>query len=169
MLLVVTVGLIMKATCKNMETYVAADTLYWTGHIGLMYVVDVMLADMTTLRNRMIMFGINGTPTIAATFAGPRIAELFYTNLNFRWAFAAFAFMMVGISIPALVIMLVMQRKAANEGALKVEKSGRTTIQSVSHYFIELDGECLFHSFRSKKIDNMFQSLASFLSRPPLP
>ena len=36
MLVLVVVSLIMKATCKNMETYVGDHTLNWTGHIGLM-------------------------------------------------------------------------------------------------------------------------------------
>jgi MFS family permease len=36
MLLLVVISLIMKATCKNIETYLGAHVLYWTGHIGLM-------------------------------------------------------------------------------------------------------------------------------------
>lgn len=141
MLTIITVGLIMKATCKNIETYVAAHSLYWTGHIGLLYVIDVMLADMTTLRNRMIMFGINGTPTIASTFAGPRIADLFQQNLNFRWAFGAFAIMLVGVSAPVVVTMLLMQRKAAKAGAIAKERSGRVWWQSIAYYLVQFDSE----------------------------
>ncbi|KAH7131087.1 siderophore iron transporter mirB [Dactylonectria macrodidyma] len=139
MLVLVVVSLIMKATCKNMEAYVGAHTLYWVGHIGLMYVIDVMLADMTSLRNRMIMFGLNGTPLIASTFAGPKIADLFYNNLNFRWAFGAFAIMMTGVCIPVVVVMLIMQRKAREVGALAEKESTRNTLQSIVHYFIEFD------------------------------
>lgn len=141
MLVLVLVGLVMKATARNMPTYVGANVLYWTGHIGMMYVIDVMLADMTTLRNRMVMFGLNGTPTIASTFAGPRIADLFYTNLDFRWAFGAFAIILVGVCLPVSVIMLFMQRKAVKSGALVIERSGRTAIQSIAHYVVELDRE----------------------------
>jgi hypothetical protein len=97
-LTVAVVGMIMKATCVNVEMYFAAHVLYWTGHIGLLYVIDVMIADITTLKNRMIIFGINGTPRIASTFAGPAIAELFYTKSNFRWAFGAFAIIIVAFS-----------------------------------------------------------------------
>ena len=145
MLLIVVIGLIMKATCKNIETYVAAHTLYWVGHIGMMYVVDIMLADMTTLKNRMIMLGINGTPSIASTFAGPRIANLFYINLNFRWAFGAFAIMITGTSIPVVGVMLYMQRRAHKVGALEKRVSERTWWQSIIHYFIEFDGACFFY------------------------
>ncbi|KAF7590827.1 hypothetical protein BBP40_002350 [Aspergillus hancockii] len=139
MLVVTIIGLTMKATCKNIETYVAAHTLYWVGHIGMLYVVDIMLADMTTLKNRMIMFGINGTPAIATTFVGPKVADLFYKNLNFRWAFGAFAIMSAGVSIPVIGVMLYMQRKAHKIGALEKKASGRTWWQSIVHYLIEFD------------------------------
>ncbi|KAJ5129170.1 Major facilitator superfamily domain general substrate transporter [Penicillium bovifimosum] len=139
MLLLVTIGMIMKATCTSMEMYTAAHTLYWVGHIGLIYVVDIMLADMTSLRNRMLILGINGTPGIASVFAGPKIANLFYTNLDFHWAFGAFAIMLVGVSSPAAVVMLVMQRRAERTGVLEKARSGRVWWQSVAHYCIEFD------------------------------
>ena len=143
MLVVLILGVILKAACENVETYVAGHTLYWTGHVGLMYVIDVMLADMTTLRNRMIMFGINGTPTIASVFAGPKIADLFYTNSTFRWAFGAFTIIIAGVSIPVIVMMLWHQRKADKMGLLTKDDNGRTWYQSVWHYLIEFDGNAL--------------------------
>lgn len=141
MLVIVIIGMIMKATCQTMEAYVAGHTLFWVGHLGLMYVIDIMLADMTTLKNRMLMFTLNGTPQIASTFAGPRIADLFYNNLNFRWAFGAFAIIMFGACIPVMAIMLYMQRKAYQTGALEKTVSNRKWWQSVRHYFIEFDGK----------------------------
>ena len=95
MLLFLIVGMIMKAVCRNMETYIAGHVLYWTGHIGVMYVVEVMCADMTTLKNRMIIYGINGTPRIVATFAAPEVADAFYYHNNWRWAFASFPLLIV--------------------------------------------------------------------------
>ncbi|EOO02487.1 putative siderophore iron transporter mirb protein [Phaeoacremonium minimum UCRPA7] len=139
MLLILVIGLIMKATCQSVEAYVAAHTLFWVGHIGQGYVIDVMLADMTSLRNRMIMFGINGTPTIASTFAGPRIAQLYYKHLNFRWAFGSWAIILVGFCVPVIAIMIYEQRKAAKIGVLPQEGPQRAWWQSVWHYTLELD------------------------------
>ncbi|KAJ3546615.1 hypothetical protein NM208_g1920 [Fusarium decemcellulare] len=139
-LLVAIIGMIMKATCKNVETYFAAHVLYWTGHIGILYVIDVMVADITTLKNRMIIFGINGTPRIAATFAGPKIGELFYNNLNFRWAFGSFAIILFGCSLPAMGTMWMMFRRARKMGYLSErEQSGRAWYQSIWYYFLEFD------------------------------
>ncbi|KAI3545198.1 siderophore iron transporter mirB [Colletotrichum abscissum] len=144
MILCSVIGMIMKATCKNMETYVAAHTIYYVGHFGMMFVIDIMIADMTSLQNRMIMFGINGTPTIAVTFAGPKIADLFYTNLNFRWAFGAFAIILAGVCIPALTIMLLMQRKAEKAGLLaKAKSNDRSYLQGFIYYLIQFDIMCI--------------------------
>ncbi|KAI9155166.1 MFS siderochrome iron transporter [Paramyrothecium foliicola] len=139
MVVVVVVSCIMKATCKDMETYVGAHVLYWTGHIGMMYVIDIMLADMTSLRNRMIMIAVNNTPNIASTFAGPKIAELFYKNLNFRWAFGAFAIILVGVCLPVVIALLVLQMRAEKAGLIKKNDSGRTWYQSIWHYTVQFD------------------------------
>ena len=140
MLLIVAVGLIMKATCQSVEAYAAAHTIYWVGHLSLGYVISIIIADMTSLRNRMIMITLNGTPTIATVFAGPAIAELFYVKSNFRWAFGAFCIILVAVSIPVAVIMLLNQIKAKREGLVPKRDSGRTIFQSVKYYLIEFDG-----------------------------
>lgn len=143
MLFILLLGVVLKAGCQRVETYVTGHTLYWTGHVGLMYVIDVMLADMTTLRNRMIMFGINGTPTIAAVFAGPKIADLFHTNSTFRWAFGAFTIIIAGVSIPVIAMMLWHQRKADRMGLLARNWHGRNWHQSILHYLIEFDSNAV--------------------------
>jgi MFS family permease len=141
MLFLIVIGMIMKATCQNVEMYAAAHTLYWVGHLGLTYIIDVVLADMTTLKNRAIMFGVNAFPTVATTFAGPAIAELFYERANFRWAFGAFCIILVVFCAPVGIIFFVNRRKSLAMGIAQRPPSGRNAWQSVKHYFIELDGE----------------------------
>ena len=154
MLLLVVLGLIVKAACQNVETYAAAHTFYWVGHLGLIYVIDIILADMTSLRNRMIMFGINGTPTIASTFAGPAIAELFYLESSWRWAYGAFCIIIVAACIPAAAVMLLNQRKAARLGVLPERASGRAWLESIKHYCIEFDGKPRLYRNRPKLISS---------------
>lgn len=145
MLLLAVVGMIMKSVCQNVETYIAAHVLYWTGHIGVVYVADVMCADITSLKNRMIIFGINGTPRIVATFAAPRVAAAFYDHSNFRWAFGAFAIILVACSIPAMAVMVFMYRKARQAGLARRQRSDRNIAQSLAYYFIQFDSKCKDH------------------------
>lgn len=140
MLIMTTVGMALKAACKNVQTYVGGHVLYWAGHIGILYVTDVMAADITTLKNRMLIFTINSTPRICSTFAGPKIADLFYYQSSWRNAFVAFIFIFIGCSLPAMGIMIYMFRKAKIAGVItKKEKSGRTPLQSIWYYFVQFD------------------------------
>ncbi|KAL5348579.1 hypothetical protein ACLOAV_005996 [Pseudogymnoascus australis] len=140
MLLVCVIGMILKATTQSVQQYVGAHVLYWTGHIGMIYVIDVMISDMTTLRNRAILFAVNGLPRVASTFLGPLIGQAFYDHLNYRWAFGAFAIILVGCSVPAMGLMVYMYRKADKAGLIeKREPSGRNWHQSILFYAIEID------------------------------
>ncbi|KAH7093400.1 major facilitator superfamily domain-containing protein [Paraphoma chrysanthemicola] len=139
MLIIVLVGMAIKAACTNVQSYVAGHVLYWGGHIGVLYVTDIMAADITTLKNRMLIFTLNGTPRIASTFAGPAIGEIFVTKGNWRWAFGAFIFVFIGASLPAMAIMMFMYRKAKQAGVIQKEKSGRTVFQSIAFHFVQFD------------------------------
>ncbi|KAH7384696.1 siderophore iron transporter-like protein mirB [Pyrenochaeta sp. MPI-SDFR-AT-0127] len=138
MLVIVVVGMALKAACKNMETYIAGHVLYWAGHIGVLYVTDVMAADITSLKNRMIIFTINGTPRIASTFAGPALGEIFLAR-NWRWAYGTFIIIFVACCLPAMGIMMYMYRKAKAAGLINKQKSDRTALQSIWFYFVQFD------------------------------
>jgi MFS family permease len=135
----VVIGMIMKATSQNVETYAAAQTFYWVGNISINFVMDVFVADITTLRNRMIMFTLNSTPFLVTTFAGPRIAELFYYNASFRWAFGGFAIILIAFALPVVGILWYHEQKAKKLGLLR-EKSGRTRMESLKYYTVQFDG-----------------------------
>jgi hypothetical protein len=141
MLMIVLVGMALKAACDNVQTYIAGSVLYWGGHIGVLYVTDVMAADITSLKNRMIIFTINGTPRIASTFAGPRIADIFYWSHNWRWAFGTFIIVFTACSIPAMAVMIFMFRKAKAAGVIQKHNSGRNVFQSIAYHFVQFDSK----------------------------
>ncbi|KAI0547188.1 MFS general substrate transporter [Xylaria curta] len=139
MVVITVIGQILKAVSHDIETYATGYTLYWVGHIGMNYVITIMLADMTTLKNRLIMFGLQNTPGIATVFAGSRIADLFYHEAHLRWAYGAFAILLVAFAIPVCVVFIWCQRKAFKQGLIQKHKSNRTVWQSVKHYVVEFD------------------------------
>ncbi|GAO46566.1 putative siderochrome-iron transporter [Saitoella complicata NRRL Y-17804] len=140
------IGLILMATCKSPEQYAAAQVLYWVGYDGISYILDVFIADTSSLRNRALMFAFSTSPYICNTFAGPALAQAFYNPLvtnsgpGWEWAFGAFAFIIAGICTPLSVIMIYYQRKAEKLGVYKRDTSGRTTwLQAAKYWFIEWD------------------------------
>ncbi|EKG20987.1 Fungal trichothecene efflux pump [Macrophomina phaseolina MS6] len=140
MTLLTVVGLIMMAACKNVETYAASQCIYWVGYNGMGYVINVFLADMTSLRNRMIFYGINSTPFIANVFAGPAIAQLFYERSSWQWAFGSFAIILPFIAAPVAGMFMYNNSVAKKKGLLPPRlASGRTAGQSIYYYCREFD------------------------------
>lgn len=139
MLGLIVIGAIMKAACQNIETYAAANTIYWVGHIGFLYVITIILTDSTTLRNRLLMYGIFNTPTIATVFAGPKIAEDFLTHSTWRWAFGAFIIILVVFCIPPGVIFIWSIKECKRRGIYPERTHTRSTFETLKFYFIQFD------------------------------
>ena len=89
------------------------------------------------------MFGLNQTPFIATVFAGPPIAQLFYTNSTFRWAFGCFSIVIPAVATPVAGVFLYNNYRAKKTGLAPPRiASGRTPLQAVYHYAREFDGMC---------------------------
>jgi MFS family permease len=103
------------------------------------YVLDVFMADTSSLKNRALVFSFTTTPYIVTTFIGPRAAQSFVDTSGWPWGFGTFAIITPVIAMPIVAVMYLNERKARESGLLKKEKSGRTFSQSVKFYFWEFD------------------------------
>jgi MFS family permease len=136
-----TLGLVLMAVCKDVETYAAAQVFYSVGFSGFSYVLDVVVADTSSLKNRALAFAFASSPYIATTFAGPSAAESFLEHSTWQWAFGCFAILTPVVAAPVFIILWTNAQKAKKLGVLTKTASGRSPLQSVWHYLIEFDGE----------------------------
>lgn len=127
------------ASCVNIETYAAAQVFFWTGMNGIGYVLNVFLADTSSLKNRAILFAFSTTPYISNTFAGPAAAQAFLEGSTWRWGYGSFTIITPIMCLPFIVIFTVQLNRARQAGHYKKEKSGRTFMQSVWYWLIEFD------------------------------
>ena len=150
------------AACNNVATYAAAQVFYWTGFLGIGYVLDVFIADTSSLKWRGLMFAFANSPFIVTTFAGAPAAQSLYENAGWRWAFGAFAIITPVMSLPFLWVFWKNQRLAKEQGILVAtrEASGRTWYQSIQHYLIEFDCECSSASMSSVRTNILSKSSA---------
>ena len=133
----------MMAATNGVQTYAAAQVFYWVGFDGISYVLDVFIADTSSLKWRGLMFAFSTSPFIATVFAGPAAAQAWYYGVGWRWAYGAFAIITPAICISFLWVFWHNERLARKQGILvhTRQASGRTWWQSVQHYLIEFDGE----------------------------
>jgi len=138
-----TLGLIIMAASTNLTTYCAAQVFYTIGFGGMTYCVDVITADSSSLKHRGLAFAFTSSPYIITAFAGPKAAEGFYNNINWRWGFGTFAIILPFVAAPLFLLLKLNLRKARRNGVLAREASGRSLLQSVVFHIREFDGQCL--------------------------
>jgi hypothetical protein len=115
------------------------------------YVLQVVMADTSSLKNRALVFSFANTPYIVTTFVGPRAAQSFLgpSKNGYPWAYGTFAIITPVIAMPISVVLWWNTRKAKKEDLLITEKSGRSFGESISHYFWEFDSN--FHLYPHAK------------------
>jgi hypothetical protein len=74
-------------------------------------------------------------------FAGPKSAEGFLNNVNWRWGFGAFAIIVPAMTLPLFVLLKLQLRRAEREGRFVREKSGRTFVEEFWHGLVAFDCE----------------------------
>ncbi|EAW17198.1 putative MFS siderophore iron transporter [Aspergillus fischeri NRRL 181] len=134
-----TLGLILSATCHDIGTYCAAQVFYSIGFAGIIFSVDVITADTSTLRDRGLAYAFTSSPYIITAFGGPAAAEHFYDS-NWRWAYGCFSIVLPVVALPMFCLLRWNRHKAKKSGLLKAKPgSGRTWKESIRHYIIEFD------------------------------
>jgi MFS family permease len=117
------------------------------GFGGLIYVIDCVTADTSTLKNRGLAYAFTASPWIITAFAGPPASESAYNHIYWRWGFGIFAAILPVVAAPFIYILKTTERKArvqlGDKVALPQATTDRTMLQSIWHYVIEFDGEWL--------------------------
>ncbi|OGE56486.1 hypothetical protein PENARI_c003G04411 [Penicillium arizonense] len=135
-----TIGLVLMAACDSFSIYCAANVLYYLGFSGMEFAVDVVTADVTQLKNRALAYAFTSSPYIITAFAGPKVAEQFYDNVSWRWAYGTWAIIFPIIAAPLFFILKFNLHKAHKAGLVtEKENSGRNFFQSVWFWIIEFD------------------------------
>ena len=116
------------------------QVFYWVGYDGMGYVLDVFLADTSSLRNRALIFAFSSTPFIATSFAGPAAAQRFLKHSSWRWGYGTFAIVIPIVVTPMIAIFLIQRNKARQQGKVEKATSGRTWTESAKYYLVEFDG-----------------------------
>ncbi|RBQ71754.1 hypothetical protein FVER14953_20667 [Fusarium verticillioides] len=79
------IGSIAFAVAQNMKTIIVGRVLQGFGGGGIDVLIQVILADMTTLEERSKYLGLMGIPNAVGNILGPSVGALFSTYATWRW------------------------------------------------------------------------------------
>ncbi|KAG5991903.1 hypothetical protein E4U54_003791 [Claviceps lovelessii] len=134
-----TLGMILMAACNSFEVYAAANVFYSIGFAGVIFSVDVMTSDISSMKSRGLAFAFTSSPFLITAFAGPKASETIYED-NWRWGFGAWAIVLPAIAVPMVALMQMGKKKARENGHLaKAEDVVAPDGRGFMYYFDEFD------------------------------
>ncbi|ODM23818.1 hypothetical protein SI65_01407 [Aspergillus cristatus] len=134
------VGMIILAACNGPSSYAAGYVLFLVGYDAIYLILQIFVADTSGLRNRAFTLAFASTPFICTAFTGPLAGNSFVERTGgWRWAYGAFCIIMPFVFLPLGIAFKYYEKKGMKLGIYTQERSGRSVIQSIVHYFHQFD------------------------------
>jgi len=113
----------------------------------MFFTLEIIIADSSSLPNRVLMFAFATSPFIINVWTGPEIAQAFFnrwppadTTLGWRWGHGIWAIILPVVTAPILTILFMNQRKAKKMGIYPDSPlRGKSFWKVCKELFIELD------------------------------
>ncbi|KAI2620646.1 MFS general substrate transporter [Hypomontagnella submonticulosa] len=103
--LLFTVGALTFSLAQNMAAIIAGRVIQGMGGGGLDVISEIIVSDMTTLRERPLYLGIMALPIAIGSILGPTIGALFSDFVTWRWI-GWINLPLLGIAFPLLFFFL---------------------------------------------------------------
>ncbi|KAJ3722134.1 drug:h+ antiporter [Lentinula guzmanii] len=106
-------GYIIIASAQNIDTVAAGVILF---AIGLQLLMQIIIADITTLEWRGLINGLLAIPFIVNSFIGPNIATAVLETVGWRWGYGMFVILVPICLSPLIITIIWAERKAKRLG-----------------------------------------------------
>lgn len=141
-----TLGLLLMALCRGVKTYAAAQIFHGVGGSGFSYILDIIIADTSSLRDRALAFAFAASPFLVTTFLGPPLAQWFLQYSSWRTSFAVFAVVVPVMAAPVFWVLQANTNKARRLGVLRDSGPQKSWRDNFCHYAVEFDGKHAIYS-----------------------
>ncbi|KAF3397438.1 Siderophore iron transporter 1 [Talaromyces pinophilus] len=111
-------GTVVEACANNVQTFCAGAILYQIGYTSIILLVEVLIADMTSLRSRLLFSYIPALPFLINTWVSGNITSAVIGVTTWRWGIGMWAIIYPVCTIPIMLILFIVHRRAKRSGAL---------------------------------------------------
>ncbi|PWY96724.1 MFS general substrate transporter [Aspergillus sclerotioniger CBS 115572] len=123
-----TIGTIVEASSNTVEQFAAGAVLYQIGYTAIILLVEVLVADITSLRSRLLFSYIPALPFLVNTWISGNVTGAVLGTTTWRWGVGMFAIIYPICTIPLLVTLCIVHRRAKSSGALDDIRSSFRTL-----------------------------------------
>ncbi|KAK2737879.1 Siderophore transporter [Onygenales sp. PD_40] len=116
-------GTIIEATATNVQGFCAGAIFYQIGYTGIILLVEVLIADTTSLRSRLLFSYIPALPFLINSWVGGNVTSSVLSHINWQWGIGMWAIIYPASCLPLIVSLFIVHRRAKRDGVLENYKS----------------------------------------------
>ncbi|WVW81023.1 hypothetical protein I302_103014 [Kwoniella bestiolae CBS 10118] len=112
------IGTIVQATSNNLSAFSGGAVLYQFGYTGVQLLVEVLIADVTSLRSRLFFSYIPAMPFIINAWVSGNVASSVLGATTWGWGIGMWAIIFPAMAIPLLGSLVEAEWRARRKGLL---------------------------------------------------
>ncbi|PWY85571.1 MFS general substrate transporter [Aspergillus eucalypticola CBS 122712] len=113
-----TLGTIVEASSSTVEQFAAGAVLYQIGYTAIILLVEVLVADVTSLRSRLLFSYIPTLPFLINTWISGNITGAVLKVTTWRWGIGMFAIIYPICTLPLLMVLYIVYHRAKKDGTM---------------------------------------------------
>ncbi|KAL3254262.1 hypothetical protein ABHI18_009045 [Aspergillus niger] len=113
-----TLGTIVEASSTTVEQFAAGAVLYQIGYTAIILLVEVLVADVTSLRSRLLFSYIPTLPFLVNTWISGNITGAVLGVTTWRWGIGMFAIIYPICTLPLLMVLYIVYHRAKKDGTV---------------------------------------------------
>jgi MFS transporter, SIT family, siderophore-iron:H+ symporter len=118
-----TIGTVVEATANNVQTFAGGSVLYQIGYTCVLLLVEVIVADITSLRARLFFSFIPTLPFLINPWISGNITSAVLKSSSWQWGIGMWAIIYPLCSLPLIIALGIVGRRVRKHGVLDKYKS----------------------------------------------
>lgn len=120
------VGTVIASQSYDIQRYAGGQVLYQIGYTGIIIMLQILLADLSTLNWRLVCSFVPALPFIINTWISGDVLSSLYPSRSWSYGIGIWAFIFPLACIPLLVCLIHMEFKARRTNEWKILQEERT-------------------------------------------
>jgi SIT family siderophore-iron:H+ symporter-like MFS transporter len=112
------IGTIVEATSDGVASFCAGAVLYQVGYTVVIVLIEIIIADITSLRSRLLFSYVPAIPFLINTWIGGDVGAAVLGRTTWRWGIGMWAIIYAVCALPLILSLMWSNRKARLAGAL---------------------------------------------------
>jgi SIT family siderophore-iron:H+ symporter-like MFS transporter len=113
-----TLGTIVETCANGVKSFCAGAVLYQAGYTCVILLVEVIVADVTSMRSRVFFSYIPATPFIINTWVSGDITQAVLDTTSWRWGIGMWCIIYPVLALPLMITLFITGRRARKSGVL---------------------------------------------------